>query len=59
MQFLLKTVSKKNIKNEVKASSVNGMLVDSVKFFKGFQQRSCGTIEEFAAKSKKLVKAKY
>ncbi len=46
------------IKNEVKASSVNGMLVDSVKFFKGFQQRSCGTIEEFAAKSKKLVKAK-
>lgn len=46
------------IKNEVKASSVNGMLVDSVKFFKGFQSRSQGTIEDFARKSKNLVRAK-
>lgn len=46
------------IKNEVKASSVNGMLVDSVKFFKGFQSRNQGTIEDFAKRSKKLVRAK-
>lgn len=46
------------IKNEVKASSVKGMLSDSVKFFKGFQSRNQGTIEEFARKSKTLVKAK-
>lgn len=46
------------VKNEVKASSVNGMLVDSVKFFKGFQNREQGTIEDFAKKSKNLVRAK-
>ena len=34
------------------------MLVDSVKFFKGFQSRSHGTIEDFARKSKNLVRAK-
>ena len=46
------------IKNEVKASSVNGMLVDSVKFFKGYQKAGEQTIEEFAQRSKTLVKAK-
>lgn len=47
------------IKNEVKASSVNGMLVDSVKFFKGYQKAaSTISIEEFAKRSKNLVKAK-
>lgn len=47
------------IKNEVKASSVNGMLVDSVKFYKGFQEvAGTTTIEEFAKRSKNLVKAK-
>jgi len=46
------------IKNEVKASSVNGMLVDSVKFFKGFESRSHGNIEDFARRSKNLVRGK-
>ena len=46
------------IKNEVYASSVKGMLSDSVKFFKGFQSRNQGTIEDFARKSKNLVKTK-
>lgn len=41
----------------VNASSVNSMLEDSVKYFKEFQKSGIG-IEEFAKKSKKLVKTK-
>lgn len=41
----------------VNASSVNSMLEDSVKYFKEFQKSGVG-IEEFAKKSKKLVKTK-
>ena len=41
----------------VNASSVNSMLEDSVKYFKEFQKSGIG-IDEFAQKSKKLVKAK-
>ena len=53
-------------KGDVKASSVSGMLVDSVKFFKGYNkalklaEKSNKTIaiEEFAKRSKTLVRAK-
>ena len=41
----------------VNAASVNSMLEDSVKYFKEFQKSGIG-IEEFAKKSKKLVKSK-
>ena len=41
----------------VNASSVNSMLEDSVKYFKEFQKSGIG-IDEFAQKSRKLVKAK-
>lgn len=41
----------------VNASSVNSMLEDSVKYFKEFQKSGIG-IDEFAKKSRKLVKAK-
>ena len=41
----------------VHASSVNSMLEDSVKYFKEYQKSGIG-IEEFAKKSKKLVKTK-
>ncbi len=41
----------------VNALSVNSMLEDSVKYFKEFQKSGIG-IEEFAQKSKKLVKTK-
>ena len=41
----------------VNAASVNSMLEDSVKYFKEFQKSGVG-IEEFAKKSKKLVKTK-
>ena len=41
----------------VNASSVNSMLEDSVKYFKEFQKSGIG-IEEFAKKSRKLVKTK-
>ena len=41
----------------VNASSVNSMLEDSVKYFKEFQKSGI-SIEEFAKKSKKLVKTK-
>ena len=44
---------------EIKASSVNSLLEDSVKFFREFQHAGSGcSIESFAAKSKKLVRAK-
>jgi len=63
-EIVKKTHVSENVKiaaktGEVKASSVNGMLVDSVKFFKGFQQTEGKIpIENFAQKSKNLVKAK-
>lgn len=41
----------------VNASSVNSMLEDSVKYFKEFQKSGIG-IDEFAQKSRKLVRAK-
>ena len=41
----------------VNASSVNSMLEDSVKYFKEFQKSGIG-IDEFAQKSRKLVKTK-
>ena len=41
----------------VNASSVNSMLEDSVKYFKEFQKSGIG-IDEFAKKSRKLVKTK-
>lgn len=41
----------------VNASSVNSMLEDAVKYFKEFQKSGIG-IDEFAQKSRKLVKAK-
>ena len=44
-------------KNVVNASSVYSLLSDSVKYFKEFQKSGVG-IEEFAKKSKKLVKTK-
>lgn len=46
-------------KKDVKAASVNTMLSDSVKFFREFQNAGEKVnIEEFASKSKKLVRTK-
>ena len=44
-------------KNVVNASSVHSMLEDSVKYFKEYQKSGIG-IEEFAKKSKRLVRTK-
>ena len=45
-------------KSEVSASSVTTLLEDSVKFFKGYNKAKNTSIEEFAKKSKNLVRAK-
>lgn len=45
-------------KNAVKASSVESLLTDTAKFFKEFKTTSNLPIEEFAKKSKKLVRSK-
>ena len=45
-------------KSSVGASSVTTLLEDSVKFFKGYEKASSMSIEDFAKRSKNLVKAK-
>ena len=62
-EIIEKTHIAENIKiggtNEVKASSVNTMLSDSVKYFREFQKAPKDTlIDDFARQSKKLVKTK-
>ena len=62
-EIIEKTHVAENIKisgaKEVKASSINTMLSDSVKFFREFQKAPKDTlIDDFAKQSKKLVKTK-
>lgn len=62
-EIIAKTHIAENIKiggaKEVKASSVNTMLSDSVKYFREFQKAPQGTlIDDFAKQSKKLVRTK-
>lgn len=45
-------------KTSVGAGSVTTLLEDSVKFYKGYQSAGAGAIEDFARRSKNLVKAK-
>ena len=45
-------------KSNVGASSVTTLLEDSVKFYQGYQKAGTTTIEDFARRSKNLVKAK-
>ena len=46
-------------KNTVKASTINSLMEDSVKFFKGFQKAGSEmSMQDFAKKSKSLVKSK-
>ena len=47
-----------NGKSEVAAESVTTLLQDSVKFFKGYNKAGNTSIEEFARRSKNLVKGK-
>ena len=47
-----------NGKSEVGAESVTTLLQDSVKFFKGYNKAGNTSIEEFARRSKNLVKGK-
>lgn len=58
-EIVEKTHVSENIKVEnVKASSVNSMIEDSVKYFREFQRAKEIPIEKFAKKSKNLVKTK-
>ncbi len=45
-------------KSNVGAGSVTTLLEDSVKFYKGYQKAGTSTVEDFARRSKNLVKAK-
>ena len=56
---IAENIKVKGSKGDVKASTVNSLLEDSVKFFKEFQKADKSVkMSEFAQKSKKLVKTK-
>ena len=58
-EIVKKTHVSENIKIDgVKASNVESLLQDSVKFLRGFQNAGNISIEEFAKKSKNMVKTK-